>query len=279
MRCTNCGTEASPSEDSCSQCGQPLIVTCPSCSTPGRRDALFCGVCGSYFGAVAAAATPLKSSSGSERKHATVLFVDVVGSTAAVAGLDPEEAMDRLRPMLETMRRVAEEFEGTVVRVTGDGIMALFDAPRALEGHALLACRAAVAIHAAVALLPSRPVVRIGLHSGELVAAQLSGAGLGDGAFGATLHLASRMEQLAPAGATYLSAATHALVRGHFDLHFTGAHQVKGFDAPIDVYELRGLARGQVEEGAPPSAPSFIGRNSEMALLEKALESARAGKA
>src|SRR5437763_11164997 len=140
MRCTNCDTEASPGEDACRHCGQPLIVQCPSCAGPSRLDALFCGSCGAYLVA-AGAASPPRGSADSERKHATVMFVDAVGSTGAVADLDPEEAMVMLRPMLDAMRRAAEEFEGTVIRVTGDGILALFGAPRALEGHALLACR------------------------------------------------------------------------------------------------------------------------------------------
>ena len=146
-----------------------------------------------------------------------------------------------LRPMLDAMRRAAEDFEGTVIRVTGDGILALFGAPRALEGHALLACRAAEATHAALARLPAQPLVRIGLHSGDLIAAQLGSANLGDGAFGATLHLASRIEQLAPAGATYLSAATFEFVRGHVDARLVGDRSVKGFDEAVRVYELLAL--------------------------------------
>jgi adenylate cyclase len=277
MRCTNCDTEASPGEDACLHCGQPLIVHCPACATPSRLDALFCGACGAYLVA-AGAASPPRGSGDSERKHATAMFVDAVGSTGAVAGLDPEEAMVMLRPMLDAMRRAAEDFEGTVIRVTGDGILALFGAPRALEGHALLACRAAQATHAAMARLPTKPLVRIGLHSGDMVAAQLGSAALGDGAFGATLHLASRIEQLAPAATTYVSASTFELVRGHVDVRLVGARSVKGFDESVEVYELLAL---DTRPGAAPPAQGtrFVGRAREMAALERALENAREGKA
>jgi len=277
MRCTNCGTEASLGDDECLRCGQPLVVACPACATPSRRDALFCGSCGAYLVAAGAAGAP-PGTADSERKHATVMFVDAVGSTGAVAGLDPEDAMEMLRPMLDAMRRAAEDFEGTVVRVTGDGILALFGAPRALEGHALLACRAAQAIHAALARLPSRGVVRVGLHSGDLIAAQLGSANLGDGAFGATLHLASRIEQLAPAGSTYLSAATYEFVRGHVDARLVGDRSVKGFDEAVRLYELLALDTPS-SVAAPASSSGFVGRSREMAVLDKALANAREGKA
>lgn len=255
---------------------QALITQCPFCGSSNRGNDLFCESCGSYLAAVAGATQPAPKPSISERKHATVLFVDLVGSTAAISELDPEDAMNRLRPALNAMRRVAEEFEGTVARVTGDGLMALFGAPRALEGHAQLACRAALAIHAELALLPVQAVARIGLHSGELIATELSDAPLGDGAFGATLHLASRMEQLAPAGGTYVSAAIFHLVGDHLDLQFVGTREVKGFARPVDVFELKGLAQ---RAGTPLPSPSFVGRGAEITLLEKWLEGTYAGKA
>lgn len=278
MRCTSCGTANSPTETNCAGCGQALPIACSDCGTLHRQSAFFCEACGSYLCTIPdAVQTPL-ADAASERKFATVLFVDVVGSTAAIVELDPEEAMAHMRPTLDVMHRVVEEFEGTVVRVTGDGLMALFGAPLALEGHALLACRAAIAIHAELALLPTRPRVRIGIHSGDLVAAKSTLRSLGDGAFGATLHLASRMEQLAAAGTTYLTAATYEMARSHFECTLAGTFAVKGFTVPIQVYELHGLGRAQLG-GHAMASPSFAGRGAEMALLTKCLDKAWAGKA
>ena len=79
------------------------------------------------------------------------MFADIVGSTALITGLEPEQAKERLQPMVASMCAVVKRFDGTVVRTLGDGIMAFFGAPRAQEGHALLACEAALAMHAELA--------------------------------------------------------------------------------------------------------------------------------
>ncbi len=146
MRCPTCSTENPAQNRYCENCGARLVVVCAKCGHPNPPAARFCGSCGSSLDPQAAPSRPETARVlpvGGERKQATVLFADIVGSTQLIAGLDPEQAMEQLHPAVLTMCEAVERFEGTIVRTLGDGIMALFGAPRAQEGHALLACEAA----------------------------------------------------------------------------------------------------------------------------------------
>src|SRR6266404_2180882 len=137
MRCSACSTD-NPSENRyCLSCGARLSVPCPKCGHENWPNARFCGACGASLSLAAPGPDAARRSIG-ERKQATVLFADIVSSTELVAGLDPEQAMERLRPAVSRMCEAVERFDGTVVRTLGDGVMALFGAPRAQEGRALL---------------------------------------------------------------------------------------------------------------------------------------------
>src|SRR5262249_31752862 len=148
MRCERCGEQNGVANRFCQGCGTPLPVSCPSCAHVNPPGASFCGACGvaltpSHRSPIPPAASGIVRG---ELKQVTVVFADLVSSTELVARLDPEDAMRRLEPLLDAMCEAVERFEGTVVRTMGDGILALFGAPRAQEGHALLACEAALAI-------------------------------------------------------------------------------------------------------------------------------------
>jgi adenylate cyclase len=138
---------------------------------------------------------------GGERKQATILFADIVGSTDLIAGLDAEDAMRKLRPSMAAMAEAVRRFDGWIVRSLGDGLKAAFGAPRAQEGHALNACKAALAMQEAISRLDSAPRIRVGLHSGEVVAGDIDvGSAVEQEAVGMTVHLASRIEELTEPG-------------------------------------------------------------------------------
>src|SRR5436309_881042 len=200
MTCDTCGAQNRDDQRFCTTCGAPLGRRCPNCSTavePGQR---FCGQCGTPLTAPGAAApaspaapaanrappapTPASVPTAAphyelegERKHLTVLFADIKGSMDMQADLDPEEwagIMDRfVRLLADGVRR----YGGMVDKFTGDGIMALFGAPIALEDHARRACLAALYLVEAIPryaeeLLHTRGLilhVRLGLNSGEVV--------------------------------------------------------------------------------------------------------------
>lgn len=175
-------------------------------------------------------------------KHATVLFADIVSSTEQIAQLDPEQAMDRLQPAVMVMCDAAERFGGTVIRTLGDGVMSLFGVPKALEGHARLACESALHMQAAFASNPQGLSIRVGLHSG-LVASDphAHDGGKGGGAHGLTLHLASRVVGIAAPGRVAMTGDCHSLVRGSVDVESLGRLPLKGIPGPVEIFQLTGL--------------------------------------
>jgi class 3 adenylate cyclase/tetratricopeptide (TPR) repeat protein len=266
MRCANCATENAPGNKFCTGCGTALESRCGQCGRAIPPTARFCGACGTPH----AVTVPRVAPQG-ERKQATVLFVDIVGSTELIAGLDAEQAGQRLQPVVAIMVEAVRRFDGTVLGKTGDGLKAIFGAPRAQEGHALLACQAALAMQAAMAGQPdSGPIrIRVGLHSGEVVAgaeeAELEAQGI-------TLHIASRIEQAAEPGAILLSAACRELAAAYCDTEPAGWRPLKGIPAPVEVFRLVGLKPGGDSErfrddgGAP-----MRGRTAELDILKQAL--------
>jgi adenylate cyclase len=139
-------------------------MQCRNCRQENALRNKFCFNCGSKLDAMP------QMEPQSERKQATVLFADIVGSTELIANLDAESAGRRLQPVVVAMMQAVEHFGGNVLQTLGDGLNAIFGAPRAHDGHALLACRAALAMQEAMASLPIPTKIRIGLHSGEVIA-------------------------------------------------------------------------------------------------------------
>ena len=152
MRCRACAYENEAASRFCVACGVSLAPVCARCGRDFPETARFCAWCGEPRGPDASAADVL-----GERKQATVLFADIAGSTARIAGLDAEGAMNFLHPIVMVMARAVHRYEGTVLRTLGDGLKAAFGVPHAREGHAVLACHAALAMRAAVAELPDVP--------------------------------------------------------------------------------------------------------------------------
>jgi class 3 adenylate cyclase/tetratricopeptide (TPR) repeat protein len=266
MRCANCETENAPGNKFCTGCGGALDSQCAQCGRAVSPAARFCGSCG----APQAVAVPRGSPQG-ERKQATVLFVDIVGSTELIAGLDAEQAGQRLQPAVAIMVEAVRRFDGTVLGKTGDGLKAIFGAPRAQEGHALLACQAALAMQAAMAGQsdPRSIRIRIGLHSGEVVAGadevELEAQGI-------TLHIGSRLEQAAEPGAILMSAACHELAGAYCEAEAAGWRPLKGIPSPVEVFRLVGLKPdGDSERFRDDSAAPMRGRALELDFLKQAL--------
>jgi class 3 adenylate cyclase/tetratricopeptide (TPR) repeat protein len=224
-----------------------------------------------------------------ERKQVTVLFADVKGSMDLAEQVDPEEwhrIMDRFFAILtEGIHR----FEGSVNQYTGDGIMALFGAPLAHEDHARRACYAALHLSEelrgyAEEIKRTQGLnfsVRMGLNSGEVIVGKI-----GDDlrmdytAQGHTVGLAARMESLADPGKAYLTEDTAKLVEGFFALRDLGSFHVKGVREPARVYELQGVGplRTRLDVSRARGLSRFVGRDTEIAILEGALARAIRGE-
>lgn len=276
MRCLSCKTINLRGNKFCEQCGSQLQQACARCGHDVPPAARFCGNCGYALSPGAEAAAPGAPKWG-ELKQATVLFADIVGSTELIAGLDPEEAMARLRPAVLRMRHSVERFGGTVVRTLGDGVMALFGVPNALEGHALLACRAALHMQKAFAAGTDGLKVRIGLHSGQ-VASDPEDAkdGHGGGAHGLTIHLASRVVGIAQPGGICITDACRIAAGGSCETAPLGPHPLKGIREPVAIHQLVS-AHGAERPGDSADGSTFRGRQHEVDALQRALRDVQQG--
>jgi class 3 adenylate cyclase len=171
------------------------ILRCPKCGTDNGLRAKFCGECG--------AAMPRPGAGGivrelSERKFLTILFADIRNSTGVIRDLDPEDAMAKLRPAIDLMIAAVREAGGMVNRIQGDGIMALFGAPLAVDDHPVRACRAALLMRDRIVTeLGDKDIaIRVGVHSGDVVAHIDSGDfSHAYDVTGPAAHFAARLEQ------------------------------------------------------------------------------------
>ena len=217
-----------------------------------------------------------------------MLFADLKGSMELLADRDPEEARQLLDPVLERMMAAVHRYEGTVNQVMGDGIMALFGAPLAHEDHAVRACYAALAMQAAMQQYAAEvqrthgvPLqMRIGLNAGEVVVRAIGNdLHMDYSAIGQTTHLAARMEQMALPGTSLITPAVLGLVEGYVQVSSLGPVPVKGLDAPVEVFELLGASgiQRRLQAAAVRGLTRFVGRDTELAILDQALERAGGG--
>src|ERR1700743_3286079 len=187
--------------------------SCHTCGTVLRAHAKFCDECGS---ATASNAAP------AEYKQVTVLFADVVHSMDIAAAVGAERLREIMTALVTRAAAVVRRYGGTVDKFTGDGIMAVFGAPVALEDHALRACLAALGVQEEtkrLAVEVREPYgvelpVRVGLNSGEVIAGEIGSGPFGYTAVGEQVGMAQRMESVAPPGGVMLRESTARLVEG-----------------------------------------------------------------
>jgi class 3 adenylate cyclase/tetratricopeptide (TPR) repeat protein len=308
MRCPSCGFENPAGVRFCGGCGTRLSHTCPQCSAENPAGFHFCGNCGTPLSAPVAprhalpTVTPQsytprhlaekiltsRPALEGERKQVTVLFADLKGSLELLADRGPEEARQLLDPVLECMIEAVHRYEGTVNQVLGDGIMALFGAPIALEDHAVRVCYAALSMQAAVQQYAEEVrrahglavQIRVGLNSGEVVVRAIGNdLHMDYSAIGQTTPLAARMEQLATPGSTLMTSETLQLAEGLVQVTSLGPVSVRGLRAPVEVFELVGAesTRRRLQAVAARGLTRFVGRQTEVEALQHALARAEAG--
>jgi class 3 adenylate cyclase len=248
-------------------------VLCGACGTKLPPNSKFCNECGAP---IAAATTP------AEYKHVTVLFADVVRSMEIAATLDMERLREIMTDVVGRSAAVVQRYGGTV-EYTGDGVMALFGAPVALEDHAFRACLAALAIQDLANRLAAEVErrdgvalrLRVGLNSGRVIAGQISSGSPRYAATGETVGFAQRMESVAPPGAVMLSESTARLVEHIVMLGEPEFVTIKGADEPVPARRL--LAIGPRDGLVGRTEASLVGRRWEMAALDAMVERAIVG--
>ena len=289
MQCRACGTAAKPEARFCEECGAQLTRTCPSCGTEVSWKARFCAACGGDL-RDAPAEAPRASTSASvvldaERRQLTVLFCDLVGSTALAERLDPEELRDLMQTYQRTCRDVITRYEGHVAQYLGDGLMVYFGWPSAHEDDAVRAIRAGLEMTLAVSkLTASTPIcARVGIHTGLVVVGE-TGAGdasIPKAAVGDTPNIAARLQGLAEPGSVVVSERTRSLALGLFDYSTLGAHWLKGVAEPIALFRVSAAraieSRFEASRGEVVLTP-LVGREEEIALLLRRWQQAKEGE-
>ena len=246
-------------------------LVCGSCGTELPPDSKFCNQCGA---AVATATAP------AEYKQVTVLFADVVHWMDIAAAVGTERLREIMAELADRCATVVQRYGSTLAQWTGDGIMAVFGAPMALEDHAVRACRAALGVQEEAKRLAvdvgERDGIdlrlRVGLNSGEVIAGEIGSGPFGYAAVGEQVGMAQRMESVAPPGGVMLSESTARLVEHLVMLGEPESVRIKGADEPVRARRLMGIGPrdglvGRVEA-------SLVGRRWEMAALDAMVERA-----
>jgi class 3 adenylate cyclase len=300
----------------CVECGSKLEKVCPACNFLNAIQFKFCGKCGHKL-SIPSGAPPIdlsfdekltkiqkylpkgltekilsqKDRIEGERKQVTVMFADMEGFTSLSERLGPEEAYTTMDQVYEILIHKVHDYEGTVNEMTGDGIMALFGAPIALEDAPQRAIRSAYAIHREMSKFNDRMKqekeglpqlkMRIGIHTGPVVVGTLGNdLRVEFKAVGDTVNLASRMEGLAEPGATYVSDDTFKLTEGLFRFEALGAKEIKGKEEPVNVFRViaPSTRRTRFDVSAERGLTPFVGRERELELLLDGFERSKAGR-
>jgi len=247
------------------------VAACRACGAEPLENARFCHSCGSPVNG---------ADTHPEYKQVTVLFADVVHSMDIATAVGAERLREIMTELANRATDVVQHFGGTVDKFTGDGIMAVFGAPVALEDHAVRACRAAVGIQDETVRLAGDVKdrdgldlqLRVGLNSGEVIAGEIGSGALGYTAIGEQVGMAQRMESVAPAGGVMLSESTARLVGGTAVLGETEMVRIKGASEPVAAHRLLGMSEERRDVGRTES--NLVGRRWEMAAIESLLDRA-----
>src|ERR1700758_3231685 len=238
---------------------------CASCGMELPPDSRFCNKCGAPI-------TPAATSA--EYKQVTVLFADVVHSMDIASAVGAERLREIMAQLVYRAAAVVKRYGGTVDKFTGDGIMAVFGAPVALEDHAVRACLAALGIQEETGRLGADVrahdnvdlALRVGLNSGQVIAGEVGSTSLGYTTIGEQVGMAQRMESVAPPGGVMVSASTARLVEGAVVLGEPALVQIKGADEPVAAYRLLGME--EQHRSARRAESNLVGRRWEMSAVE-----------
>jgi class 3 adenylate cyclase len=294
MNCPSCRCDNPTEANFCLHCGARLTRFCPRCRGASSPEARFCMACGHALTAVSHPASPPESGATqpvelpdtladqatartaplaspsvheAERRQLTVLFCDLVDSTALAGQLDPED-----------LREVVRAYQATCAEYLGDGLLVYFGYPQAHEDDTLRAVRAGLGILEAMSPLRARLAqeqgirfgVRLGIHTGPVVVGAMGGGDRQEQlALGETPNIAARLQGLAAPDTMVLSAATYRLVQGFFTCDDLGLQTLKGVAAPVQIYRVlrESGAQSRLDIAVTHGLTPLVGREAEVALL------------
>ena len=316
MQCPKCQFENPGDSNFCLECGQKLEQKCPQCEKVLPVKAKFCNGCGHKL---ITKSTPSQKELSfdekldkiqkylpqgltekilsqrdrieGERKQVTVMFCDMEGFTPLSEMLGIEDAYSIMDQVYEILIHKVHDYEGTVNEMTGDGIMALFGAPIALEDAPQRAIRSSLAIHRELTKFSDKlrqekndiasVKMRIGIHTGPVVVGTVGNdLRVEFKAVGDTVNLASRMEGQAQPGTTYVTDNTFKLAEGLFRFEALGEKEIKGKKDPIKIYRAiaPSTSRTRFDVSAERGLTPFVGRERELEILLDGFERAKGGR-
>src|SRR3954451_16524796 len=271
--CTSCGEENPERAKFCLNCGSALAPRCPSCGEENPERAKFCLNCGTPLAGAPPPPEPPPPPRvpDEERKLDTLVFVDLVGSTALAEQLDPEDVLALLERYYGRLRIELERHGGTVEKYIGDAIVTHFGVPVAHEDDPERAVRAALDILDTVVALNAEAAsheikVRIGVATGEVIVTHGQRAEEGKGiAWGDVLNTAARIESAAPVNGILVGEETYRATAHRIEYREHESIDAKGKGEPVPVWEVVGLRQEQVR-GRASDAP-LVGREAELETL------------
>lgn len=295
MECPDCRHINGTGAKFCTSCGSPLPVLCPACRTVSPAASRFCSNCGGRLAEPAAATAQIPAPAAlpshvaapsAERRHLTVMFCDLVGSTGLSARLDPEDMRDLIARYRTCVAEAVSRFDGFIAQHLGDGVLVYFGYPQAHEDDPERAIKAGLAAIIAVdglkvsATAPLK--ARVGIASGLVVVGEQIGSGDSHErvAIGETPNLAARLQGMAAPGEVVISVSTRRLVGGMFDLRALGSIEVKGLPHTVEAWQVGGEAAGvsRFEARHAGTLSPLVGRQEEIELLLRRWHQAKAGE-
>jgi class 3 adenylate cyclase len=282
MTCPSCKADLPEGSKFCVQCGAALPLICLACQHDNPPQAKFCANCGVML---AAAPPPLPASSA-ERRQLTVMFCDLVGSTALSVQLDPEDLREVIGAYQKFVAETVARFGGFVAKYMGDAVLVYFGYPRAEEHDAERAVRAGLEV---LARLPERGwpsdvtlQVRVGIATGLVVVGGLLGEGVAQEheVIGETPNLAARLQEFAQPNTVVIESNTRRLTGGLFDYRDLGSVTLKGFAKPSPAIQVigRSATESRFEALHETGVMPLTGRDAELALLLQCWSEARSGE-
>jgi class 3 adenylate cyclase/tetratricopeptide (TPR) repeat protein len=303
LQCLTCGAENRAGRRFCGKCGGALPVACAACGFANDPGEKFCGGCGAALAAApapaaagAAAPEPAQrkpdaapESTEATRRQLTVMFCDLVGSTALSERLDPEELSGLLAAYQDTCAGAIARYEGHIGRYVGDALLVYFGYPTAHEDDAERAVRTGLGIVEAIEALNAelgRPgvelAVRIGIATGLVVVGDIGTGERRERAaiVGETPNLAARLQGIAEPNAIVIGATTQRLVDGLFVCDDLGPQTLKGISQAVAAYRVREAseARSRFDAKARHGLAALVGREEETALLVRRWQQAVEGE-